>query len=116
MSATQTAKTTRASKPANTNTISKDKFAEAQEMKQDERELRQKYPDGRIVVGSLRPGKKHGFGTKRVVDIKCKCGTVRTIATSDVFHCHGRCVECVRKDRNAARAERNGKPAKKTKK
>ena len=85
-----------------------DRFAAEQELRQSERDLIKKYPDARIIKGSLRPGKpKDGFGTKRVVEIKCRCGNIRTLATSDVFHCHGRCQDCIRKERNAARSAAN---------
>ena len=100
-----------------TATKTNDKFAAAQELKAAEREFRAKYPKAGIVQGTLRPGAKEGFGNKRVVTIRCRCGAKRTVATSDVFHIKG-CEECTRKLRNAARAasSANGKPTKKGKK
>jgi hypothetical protein len=69
-----------------------------------EQELARKYRGISLVHGSLRPGGPEGFGTKRILDIACAdCGGKRTIATSDLFHCDGRCAPCSKVAKKSAR-------------
>jgi hypothetical protein len=52
-----------------------------------ERVLVERYPLVNIVAETLRLGEGKGFGSKRVVTIKCgNCNVERTLATSDLFH------------------------------
>jgi hypothetical protein len=77
-----------------------------------EAELVRKYPHVGIKAGSLRPGAAEGCGNKRVVTIVCSACQVneRVVATSDLFHV-GRCEECARAAKKAARkAKKEGRP------
>jgi hypothetical protein len=75
-----------------------------------ERQLIEKYGNAVCIVpGSLRPaGGRPEFGNKRTVVIKCNsCGKERTLATSDVFHCH-HCLDCSGKAKKAKKVKEAG--------
>jgi hypothetical protein len=71
-----------------------------------ERKLTERYPNVTVEVGSLRPGAAEGWGTKRVVTIRCAaCDRPRTVATSDLHHVR-HCEECADAARKAARRDK----------
>ncbi len=74
-----------------------------------EAELVRKYPDRKIVRGSLKAaGAVTGFGHKRTLIIRCEnCDTERRVATSDVFHVRF-CVACKKQARKAKKKAKNG--------
>ena len=89
-----------------------DLLAQPAELAAAEAELVRKYPHVGLKPGSLRPGAAEGWGNKRVVTIVCRVCQVneRVVATSDLFHV-GRCEECARAAKKAARkAKKEGRP------
>lgn len=79
------------------------------DLNQIENDLRKKYPDRKIIKGSiLDSNATKEFGPKRTVEIKCaECDKTRRIATSDL-HQVGHCENCTgdirKKRRREARA------------
>jgi len=82
-------------------------FEQDPALQEAERQLIEKYGNVvHIVPGSLRPaGGRPAFGNKRTVVIKCSsCNQERTLATSDLFHCH-HCKDCSRGRKAGKKAE-----------
>ena len=74
-----------------------------------ERELLKHYPHINLIPGSLSPGAREGWGTKRILDIACvDCQARRTIATSDAFLSDSRCVPCNKAAKKVSKKKEHG--------
>jgi hypothetical protein len=72
----------------------------------EEQALQERYAHLAIVPASLKgPGEVEGYGTKRTVEIRCACGAVRRVCTSDLFQIKG-CTPCTVAQRREARRQK----------